>query len=205
MKTITTVLFLSLAFFCLMTPAQAGTENAAGQAEFKTCQARWTEKELVVGNSHFERVWRIKDGLLTAVSFRDLDAKIEWLAGPAKQPAPLSEGTLASGKRTLTVTTRSGRQSPVEEESLVVEMKTDGVTALSYRFQIFPAAHGVQIQFKTDAPSAAAKIAGVSAKPEASTGVETNPTNPGQQGRRRFAGRPDAGPAASAVHAGNLA
>ena len=109
MKTITAVLFLTLASFCPMTPAQAGPESATGHAEFKTCQARWTENELVVGNSHFERIWRIKDGLLTAVSFRDLDAKIEWLAGPAKQPAPLPEGTKISGKRTVTVTTRSGR------------------------------------------------------------------------------------------------
>ena len=178
MKTISITLLLILASFCPQAPAQAGPESAAGHAEFKTCRARWTETELILGNSHFERVWRIKDGLLTAVSFRDLDAKIEWLAGPAKLPAPLPEGSMFSGKRALAVTTRSGRLSPVEEESLAVEMKTDGVPALSYRFQIFPAAHGVQIQFKSDAPSAAAKLAGASAKPEASTGVETNPVNP---------------------------
>ena len=39
--------------------------------------------ELVVGNAHIERTWRIQEGLLTATSFRDLDAGVEWLARPA--------------------------------------------------------------------------------------------------------------------------
>lgn len=44
---------------------------AAEQIEFKGCYARWSADELVLGNAKFERRWSIKDGLLTATSFRN--------------------------------------------------------------------------------------------------------------------------------------
>ncbi|QTN33251.1 hypothetical protein HZ994_13325 [Akkermansiaceae bacterium] len=43
----------------------------AERAEHAGCYADWSEKELTIGNALVERKWTIKDGLLTAVSFKD--------------------------------------------------------------------------------------------------------------------------------------
>ena len=121
----------------------------AGDAHFQTCYARWNETELVIGNTHVERQWRIQDGLLLAASFRDLDAKVEWLAKPAHRPAPYPEGVVPSEKRAVTISANGGRFSPVEEESLVVELTATGKVTLRHRLQIFPAARGVAIRFNS--------------------------------------------------------
>jgi len=94
----------------------------AGRYDFQTCHARWNDAELSLGNAHVQRVWRIRDGLLTATSFRDLDAGVEWLARPAARPAPYPPNLLPAERRTVTITARGGRSAPVEAESLVVEL-----------------------------------------------------------------------------------
>ena len=143
---------------------------AAGTAEFKTCQARWSDTELVLGNAHFERHWRIENGLLTATSFRNLDSGTEWIRQPAKTPAP-TPANLRAEPRPITVTSRSGRLGVTEEESLEVLLTARGETELRYRFQLFPEARGVEMAFETSATSPVVTAASQSATPV--TGIET--------------------------------
>jgi alpha-galactosidase len=149
--------------------------SAAGEARFQTCTARWSDEELVIANSHVERKWRIENGLLTAVSFKDLAAKVEWIAKPAKRPAPLPAAKVPKADPELNFTSRSGRLHPLEHESLLVEASTTGSPRFSYRFQIFPDARGVQMTFSDDL---AEETPAASDKPSAGTptGIETNPT-----------------------------
>ena len=69
----------------------------AGEATFKTCYARWTTTDLTIGNAHIERSWRIDDGRLTATSFRDVRAGVEWLSKTSIRPAPRSEDAVSNG------------------------------------------------------------------------------------------------------------
>lgn len=114
--------------------------------EFKSCYASWSDKELTVGNSLIERKWRIANGLLTATSFRDKTSGLEWVAKPSKA-APLPAGTLPGESRQLQVTPKTGRQNPVEEESLTLDVVAPGKASLTYRIQIFPASRGVLMSF----------------------------------------------------------
>jgi alpha-galactosidase len=137
--------WFGLAVALLLAPAVWAAE--AGQAEFKGCYARWSAAELVIGNTHIERTWKINDGLLRATSFRDKDANCEWLAKPAARPAPSPGETLPKESRPVTIAAQSGRLGPVEEESLRVTVSAPGRASLAHQLQIFPAAHGVGISF----------------------------------------------------------
>ena len=127
-----------------------------------------------MGNQHFERIWKISDGLLHAASFRDKDANLEWLAKPAAQPAPYPGDALPKEDRAVTITAQSGPSSPVGEASLRVDMCAAGRVSFTYQFQVFPAAHGVGIMFQTTGGSLATASAAES-KPEMATGIETPP------------------------------
>ena len=76
-----------------------------------------------------ERKWSIKQGLLTPISFRDKASGREWLRGPGRQPAPHPGGDLAAEDRATTFTTRTGKLSPVEAESLVIDMASKGAAS----------------------------------------------------------------------------
>lgn len=163
------IILLALALIPL-----AAARGEAGEARFKTCVARWSDAELVIGNSHFERIWRIDDGLLTAVSFKDLAAKVEWIAKPANRPAPCPAAVPPKGERALQFTSRSGRLHPVEEEALVVEASAAGSPRLCYQFQVFPDARGVQVRFSTD-PAENRPAAEEKPAPGSPTGIEAKP------------------------------
>jgi alpha-galactosidase len=161
---------------CLLVVAcLAGVSARGGTAEFKTCYARWSDTSLTVGNAHFERTWRIADGLLTATSFRDVEAKVEWIAKPAKRPAPYPAASVPAAKRTLAISSRHVRLHPVEEESLLVELVTTDGPRLSYQFQIFPAAHGAAIRFESDVTAVPTPSAGAASAAAPATGIEVNP------------------------------
>ncbi len=119
----------------------------AGELVFQSCHARWSESELVIGNAHIERKWRIQNGLLVATSFRDLDAGIEWIGKPADRPAPMPAGKIINEPRAVSIAAHGGRLGPVEAESLVVEMTAAGLQTFHYQFQIFPEARGITVQF----------------------------------------------------------
>jgi alpha-galactosidase len=140
----------------------------AGEATFKTCYARWTTTELTVGNAHIQRSWRIEDGRLTATSFRDVGAGVEWLSTSSIRPAP-SPGAAVSNGRIPTIVARSGRFGPVEEESLVVEIEAG---AFAYRLQVFPAARGVGMRATSLAPAKPQPGAAATATP---TGTDERP------------------------------
>jgi len=158
------------------TPATvpAGAAGAgAGAANFQTCYARWSPTELTVGNAHIERRWRIHEGMLTATSFRDLEANCEWIAKPASRPAPCPATIVPNAGRTMTISAKGGRFGPVEEESLVVELATTDPTALTYRLQIFSAAHGVAMRFSAAGADAKTKTKQTAA--ETASGIEEAP------------------------------
>ncbi len=140
--------------------------------EFKTCYASWSDKELTVGNAFIERKWRIANGLLTATSFRDKTANVEWVVKPAAKPAPLPVATLPNESRPFQITPKTGRLSPVEDESLTLDIAAPGKASLTYRLQIFPASRGVSIRFDAQGELAESKAA--KAKPsDAPSGVES--------------------------------
>ena len=144
---------------------------AEGRTEFKSCYARWSENELVIGNAHVERKWNLRNGLLTATALDDRDAHIQWLAKPGNRPAPYPACAVPAETRSVAVTARSGKLGPVEEESLVVELNAQGQPTLHYRFQVFPAASGIGIQFSADGGTEG--LAGPQTKAaEAATGIE---------------------------------
>ena len=117
-----------------------------GEFSFEHCHARWSDTNLVIGNVHIERQWQIRDGLLTATSFRDWDAGVEWLEKPAGHPAPVPSGKTVNEHRAVAISAKGGRFSPVEAESLVLEMTATGrQQSFHYRFQLFPEkARGVE-------------------------------------------------------------
>ena len=127
--------------------AQGGWAAESGQAEFKSCYARWSATELVIGNTHIERAWKISNGLLTATSFRDKDANCEWLAKPAARPAPSPAGNPPQETRPITITAQTGRANPVSEEALTITMNAPGRANFAHQLQIFPAARGIGIGF----------------------------------------------------------
>ncbi len=153
-----------------------GCKLVAGIAEFGECYARWSDGELVIGNAHIERTWRIDDGLLTATSFRDKEADCEWLAKPADRPAPCPAVLPAAEARTVSVSTRTGRRSLVAEESLTISVVAKGqTTTLAYEFDVFANARGVAVHFHDPSRSAADTPMASRSSPEMSTGVEQSP------------------------------
>lgn len=153
----------------------SGEPQPTGSAEFMGCNVSWNERELVISNRNFERKWRIENGLLTATSFRDLGANVEWLAKPAGRPAPCPAGAVPGGERVLLGATRSGRLNPVEEYSLVLELATAGEVPFSYRFQVFPSARGVGVLFNTGLNDAAGVRAQAGGDPGLPSGIEGIP------------------------------
>lgn len=122
----------------------------AERAEHAGCYATWSEREIVLGNSLFERHWTIKGGLLVASSFRDKSAGREWLRSPAPQPAPHPGGKVADDGWKLEFSAEHGRFHPVEDESLVLHLTATGKgEAFRYRFQVFPMAGGATLGFET--------------------------------------------------------
>jgi alpha-galactosidase len=116
----------------------------AETVEFKTCYARWSDDELVLGNAKFERKWRIKDGLLTATSFRNLKTGTEWIHQPAAQPAPVTPAWRTKF-RNVTISACSGRLDVTGEESLQVLIQSKDSPQTACRFRIFQEAGGVEI------------------------------------------------------------
>lgn len=170
MKRLITV--LAIGFFAITATGADAQPSATGSAEFKGCQVSWNEHELVVGNRHFERKWKIERGLLTATSFRDLHAGIEWLARPADRPAPCPAGPVPKEDSRLLGVARSGRLNPVEEESLVLELAATIGAPCSYRFQIFPSARGVSILFNSTVRDAVGKQPPQSGGAASPSGIE---------------------------------
>ena len=65
------------ALFLVIAACVVGNSSLAETVQFMSCYARWSDNELVLGNSHFERTWRIQGGLLIATSFRNLQTGTE--------------------------------------------------------------------------------------------------------------------------------
>ena len=109
----------------------------AGSAQFQTCYARWSDHELVLGNSHFERKWRIQDGRLTATSFRNLHTGTEWIRQPDPDLAPLNPVWRAE-VHDVSISARNGRMGVTGEAALQVLVTAKRATNLVCRFVFFP-------------------------------------------------------------------
>ncbi|MBT8038227.1 MAG: alpha-galactosidase [Verrucomicrobiae bacterium] len=146
----------------------------ADEVEFKGCYAQWNDKGLTIGNTLVERQWSIDQGLLTPVSFRDKVTDREWLRRPGRQPAPHPGGNLVAEPRSTTVTSKSGQLSPVEAESLVIDMVSKGATtSFSCRFQVFPGASGITVTFK---PNTSSKTPGENVGKNEGEGAKAQPS-----------------------------
>lgn len=159
---------------------QSANNAGVGQAAFDSCYARWSDGELVIGNKHIERKWRIENGLLYATSFQDKATNAEWVLRPASQPAPLPPTALPQGSAGVRFKTGQGAQGATQVPSLVIEMTNGSAkNETTYRFQVFPAARGVLMQVVAPAQaSSGAMQHRQNAQPEGATatGVEQNRT-----------------------------
>jgi alpha-galactosidase len=124
----------------------SGSFLVAEEFKFETCHARWSETELVIGNTCIERKWNIQNGVLTATSFRDLKAGVEWIASPAEHATPTSVGESKTETRSVSISAHAGQLSPVGAESLVVDITVSGRQTFHYQFQISSGAAGIRIQ-----------------------------------------------------------
>lgn len=160
-----------IAIFTNRAQSEEELSSPTGSAEFNGCRASWNETGLVIGNRHIERKWRLRDGKLTATSFRNLTTGMEWIREPAKQPAPLPD-VGSDQARILEFAVASGRSDFVGEEALVVVAVSAGRKVHS-RFRIFPGAAGVEILTElTGKPVATAAPANEMPVVAAPTGVE---------------------------------
>ena len=126
-----------------------------------TCRASFDGTTLTLANAHIQRQWRLDGPALRPLSLTDLDTRTEWLNPPS--------ATSAQPTRKFTFKTTRTRLSPVEAESLLVDLSSDSV---SYRFQIFPAAPGVSVTIHST-PAAAAN-----ADAATPTGIEQDRRTP---------------------------
>jgi alpha-galactosidase len=116
---------------------------AGNDFAFNDCYAHRTGNQLVIGNSHVRRTWRIDDGRLFATSFLDLDTNTEWIDLPPALPSPTPPVRTLSSQ--LTLHGAGGTFGPTEAPSLRIEL--DGAApgdSVQYEFQIFPAAAGIR-------------------------------------------------------------
>ena len=152
-----------------------GCSASAGTVAFKSCYAHWNDGELVLGNSHFERKWKIHDGRLTATSYRNLNTGTEWIREPATSPAPVTAAWRVESS-SLSVSARSGRIGVTEEESLQVTVAANGKSQLHFR--IYPEASGVEMLLDSDTyPTVAATSPPTSSSTASPDGVESGPRN----------------------------
>ncbi len=171
---------LALALAANHTRAQpslvAESSGPSGRVEFKGCVVDWNERELVISNRHCERKWRIRDGRLTATSFRNLQTGTEWIREPAKQPAPVSSAWGAD-VRVVKISVARGRLDVPGEESLQVFVRDAVRGETLARFRVFPEAAGVEI-FSDSTPEATNAVAAKKTSATAPSGVETEPSAP---------------------------
>ena len=140
-----------LLFSGISIPSFAAPELQDGH-EFKGngCYARLIGSELMLGNAHVRRTWRVAHGKLFATSFVDLDQKREWINQPSRRPSP--EPPIPTKNEILVLRGVSGVFGPTEAESLRVELEESSAdSVVDYEFQIFPGATGIRMWLKVQA------------------------------------------------------
>ncbi|MFK7852144.1 MAG: alpha-galactosidase [Akkermansiaceae bacterium] len=145
----------------------------AERVEHKDCYAVWNEKELTIGNSLIERKWTFKHGLLTAVSLKDKVTATEWLRQPGRQPAPHPGGEITMEDREMVITTRKGKLSPVEKDSLVLDIIAKGDKGnFAYQFQVFAESGGITAKFFPEGNAGESSTKPEETEEEGPTGIE---------------------------------
>lgn len=149
-------IILSILFVCCTALAQKPSRLAAGNSfSYGSCFARLAGTQLVVGNSHQQRTWRLDAGQLYATSLYDSDAQQEWIAAPSSLPSPAPSQPVSG----TSVVLRGAADvfSPTEPKSLRVELEVvTPSSAVYYEFQIFPAAAGIRMWTEVKGTSASA-------------------------------------------------
>jgi len=141
------------------------TSGAQGErVEYLGCYAEWSNHTLKLGNELVERQWRIEPpGLLRPTSFYDKASESEWLRAASSQPSPFPATPAADVERTLEFAVRKGKLSPVEADSLILNLTAVGQDqTFHYRFQIFPESGGISMTFSSNEPAEAS----ISSEPE---------------------------------------
>ena len=130
---------------CLFAAPHAHAQQllAGNDFTFKGCYAHRNGNQLVLGNSHLRRAWRIEDGHLFATSIFDLDTNTEWVGLPPALPSPTPPVHAASGQ--LTLRGAGGTFGLTEAPSLRIELDESAPgSSVQYEFQIFPQASGIR-------------------------------------------------------------
>ena len=123
--------------------------TAQNAASFESCYANWSDNHITVGNGLIERRWRIGNGLLFAESLRDVATGQEWIARPARQPAPTPPGALPEEPRAVSISWEGNQAGPLQVASLQVTLRATGESAsLLYHFQVFPHSSAVTIKME---------------------------------------------------------
>jgi alpha-galactosidase len=153
-----------------------GTEIVEVTSDAEGCAILLTGTgQLSVRNRYFERTWRIgTDGRLTAESFRDTTAEVEWLASPSAQAAPTPATALPDEPRTVTLKPISA-PSVIEAVSLTAELVAMGEKAtLRYRLQVFPDCRGVRVQLTIEGNAETTATSDSSTTDAEPTGIESD-------------------------------
>lgn len=105
--------------------------------------------ELLIANAHFERRWRMENGLLFAVSFIDRASGTQWVSVPAKMPAPYPSAPLPEEPRSVKLELTANAKLAWEEPSMRGTLIAAGAAVtVRYHFRLFPSATGVAIQLE---------------------------------------------------------
>ncbi len=162
--------------------------NDTVAAALNNCRFSFCDNQLLIANEVIERRWEWCNGSLFATSLRDLRSGREWLTktptiSSLSRPSGVDEGDA----QPPVVTWRTGRESPVEAESLVVELTSNTPAGpIVRRFQIFANVPAVVVRLvmpALDMPAldARAKTAGEASRVDSAlplpTGIETTPVS----------------------------
>lgn len=151
--------FLLTIFLLVVTCAAAETSNAQMLQDgtdftFHGCYARLGNSQLILGNAHMRRTWRVENGLLFAVSFFDLDSNVEWMNVPSPLPSPSTPVSVEGGRAVMRGASHAF--GPTEAASLRIELEISGSGSVAdYEFQIFPDASGVRMWTKVSGSTSA--------------------------------------------------
>jgi len=137
---------LFLLFLVMPTPLlayEAGQLNEGRDFVSGECYAHFSGTELVAGNDHVRRTWRIEHGRLFATSLFDEDRKVEWIGLPSELPSPIPPAVVQADS--MIMRGGAGVFGPTEARSLRVELEAVGAgETVDYEFQIFPQASGIR-------------------------------------------------------------
>jgi len=141
---------LAVSVLWVMSTREATAQQSGDNANFQGCYARWTDKQLVIGNQHIERTWAIEDGTLRPTGYLDREAHLQWLSQPSRLPAPRLGNAFGEPDAHVMIAATHGAALPEELPSLSVTVKSTVAHGIRYVFHVFPKARGISMSVEPE-------------------------------------------------------